>query len=200
MSRPAPDTPIFLIIAGPNGSGKSSLYRDAIIQRSERSFWIINPDELAAHIAEYEHSAQANLEAVIRIQAWLETSIRAYQTVGVETVLSTGKYRRLVQLAKQFGFQTKLLYVILESPQHCVRRVKMRVEKGGHSVPEEKIIERYSRSLAQLPWFLGAADSAAIYDNSGSEPKIIAEKHAGVVTVDPDALPVIKEAARAIQI
>ena len=37
--------------------------------------------------------------AVRRIEAWLETSIKAHQTVGVETVLSTGKYRRLVTAA-----------------------------------------------------------------------------------------------------
>jgi predicted ABC-type ATPase len=91
------------------GSGKSSLYRDAIIQQSERSFWIINPDHLAAHIAEREHSTEANLEAVRRIEIWLEASIRAYQTVGVETVLSTDKYRRLVELAKQLGFHLKLI-------------------------------------------------------------------------------------------
>jgi predicted ABC-type ATPase len=89
--------------------------------------------------------------------------------------------------------------VILDSPQHCVERVKIRVLKGGHSVPERKIVERYSRSLAQLPWFLEAADSASIYDNSSSEPRIIAEKRDGVLTVDPDALDVIKTAARNVR-
>lgn len=153
MSLPPSDAPLFWIIAGPNGSGKSSLYQNVIIQNSGRSFWIINPDKLAARIQECEHSAEANLEAVKRIEVWLEASIRAYQTVGVETVLSTSKYRRLVEIAKHLGFSFNLIYVILESPQHCVERVKMRVRKGGHPVPEDKIVERYSRSLDQLPWF-----------------------------------------------
>lgn len=199
MSPPTPDAPLFWIIAGPNGSGKSSLYQDVIIQDSGRSFWIINPDKLSARIKDCEHSAEANLEAVKRIEIWLEASIRAYQTVGVETVLSTSKYRRLVDLAKSLGFRFNLIYVILESPQHCVERVKIRVLKGGHPVPENKIIERYARSLKQLPWFLEAADSAAVYDNSGSVTRLIAEKRNGVLTVDEDALQVIKTAAHNIQ-
>jgi predicted ABC-type ATPase len=45
-----------------------------------------------------------------------------------------------------------------------------------------------------MPWFLEQADRAWIYDNSGASPKLIAEKSAGVVTLDEDALPAIVEA------
>jgi predicted ABC-type ATPase len=81
------------IIAGPNGSGKSSAYQDASIEDSLRSVWIINPDLLTARIREVEGLplSAANLQAVQRIEAWLEASIQAHQTVGVETVLSTDK-------------------------------------------------------------------------------------------------------------
>src|SRR5262245_19903820 len=96
----------------------------------------------------------ANPQAVQRIEAWLETSIAAHQTVGVETVLSTPKYRRLVEKAKTLGFEIRLIYVLLDSPQRNVERVRLRVKKGGHAVPEDKILQRYTRSLEQLPWFL----------------------------------------------
>jgi predicted ABC-type ATPase len=131
----------------------------------------------------------ANLAAVIRIEAWLEASIEAHQSVGVETVLSTPKYRRLVSLAKEKGFEVGLIYVVLDTPQRNVERVRLRVAKGGHAVPEDKIIERYGRSLEQLSWFLDAADRAWIYDNSGAEPKLIGEKEDGVVIIDPHAIP-----------
>ena len=150
------ERPIFWIIAGPNGSGKTSAYEDLKIETSARSIWIINPDLLSARIAQTERLslAKANLAAVRRIEAWLETSIGAYQTVGVETVLSTPKYRRLVKAAKAREFEFRLTYVILDSPDRNVERVKIRVRKGGHGVPETKIRERYDRSLRQLPWFL----------------------------------------------
>ena len=176
-------------------------YQDADIEASGRSIWIINPDLLAARISDVEHLslAAANLEAVKRIEAWLETSIRAHQTVGVETVLSTDKYRRLVKAAKQLGFEVWLIYVCLDSPQRNVGRVRLRVKKGGHAVPEDKIVERYAKSLGQLPWFLDRADQAWLYDNSGAKPRLIGEKRNGVITVDPDAIPAVADAVRSIR-
>ena len=133
------------------------------------------------------------MAAVQRIEAWLEASIEAHQSVGVETVLSTPKYRRLVELAKQRAFEVNLIYVLLDSPQRNVERVRLRVAKGGHSVPEDKIVDRYARSLQQLPWFLDAADRAWIYDNSGASPKLVADKASGVVSLDEGALQPIRE-------
>lgn len=178
-------------MAGPNGSGKSSAYQDADIEAFARSVWIINPDLLTARIREVEGLSlgEANLQAVKRIEAWLQASIRAHQTVGVETVLSTSKYRRLVQEAKTLGFEIRLTYVILDSPERNVERVKLRVKKGGHDVPSEKVIVRYARSLEQLPWFLEQADLASIFDNSGATPRLIGRKQDKTITLDPAALP-----------
>ncbi len=113
----------------------------------------------------------------------MEATLRVHRSVGVETVLSTAKYQRLVTLAKSLGFHFHLFYVALDSPQRNVERVSARVLKGGHDVPEQKIVERYWRSLDQLPWFLKAADSAEIYDNSGAEPRLVARKADGEVVV-----------------
>jgi predicted ABC-type ATPase len=195
------EPPVFLIVAGPNGSGKSSAYQDTDIEAFGRSVWIINPDLLAARIHDVEDFAPAgaNLEAVQRIEAWLEASIHAHQTVGVETVLSTGKYRRLVKTAKQLGFELRLIYVCLDSAQKNVERVRLRVKKGGHAVPEDKIVERYVRSLEQMPWFLEQADQAWLFDNSGAKPRLIGQKSEGLITLDPSALPAVAEAVRTIQ-
>lgn len=137
---------------------------------------------------------KANLEAVIRIEKWLQTSVEAYQTVGVETVLSTPKYRHLVIEAKKKGFEIRLLYVLLDDVEKNVARVRSRVETGGHNVPEEKIRGRYTRSLRQLPWFLNQADKALIFDNSGGKGKqrLMASKEEDVVTIYPSAFAEIR--------
>jgi predicted ABC-type ATPase len=194
--------PVFWLIAGPNGSGKSSLYgsnRVSIYGESNitdfsRSFWIINPDLLTSRIRSFERLSlqKANKAAVERIYAWLETSINAHQSVGVETVLSTGKYRRLVLAAKKRGFEIRLIYVILDSPDLNVKRVLMRVKKGGHGVPEQKVRERWHRSLRQLPWFLNQADRALLFDNS-KKLRIIGRKEGGTVVLDPSAPPAIQK-------
>jgi predicted ABC-type ATPase len=129
------DRPKFWIVAGPNGSGKSTIYTGATIKDFNRSVWIINPDLLTARIRAVESIGlqKANLEAVRRIYTWLEASIAAHQTVGVETVLSTDKYRNLVLAAKA-------RHVILKSADLNVERVRIRVAEGGHHVAKRKII------------------------------------------------------------
>jgi predicted ABC-type ATPase len=194
---PKLEPPRLWIVAGPNGSGKSTLYDSTDIEGFGRSVWIINPDVLAAHISEQERTPllQANGAALDRVKEWLRASIRAHQTVGVETVLLTPKYRGLVRTAKAFGFEVRLLYVTLSSADLNVERVRLRVAKGGHAVPENKIRGRRERSFLQLPWFLEHADFALIYDNSGASPKLVGKKQKGVLEIDPGAPEAIKAAA-----
>ena len=198
MASPKAERPVLLIVAGPNGSGKSSLYRETDIEALGRSVWIINPDELTVRIRDVEGLAlgDANLASVQRIERWLEASIEAHQTVGVETVLSTPKYRRLVTKAKAFGFRIRLLYVVLDTVERNIARVASRVRKGGHNVAEADIRKRYERSLNQMPWFLDEADDAWLFDNSGAAPKLIGTKANGVLALDEDALPNIVRAIR----
>jgi len=166
-----------LIVAGPNGSGKTTVFQSTIAEDIGRAVWIINPDLLAARIRAIEslRLRDANLEAVRRIERWLKASVDAHQTIGVETVLSTPKYRKLVRAAKQRRFEIVLVYVMLKSPHLNVARVKLRVRKGGHSVPIKKILSRHARSLRQLPWFIRNSDLALLYDNSGAAPLLSAE-------------------------
>jgi predicted ABC-type ATPase len=201
VSRKKLDRPKFWIVAGPNGSGKSSIYTDTDIEDFSGSVWIINPDLLTARIQEIEHlkPRAANIAAVTRIYSWLEASIAAHQTIGVETVLSTEKYRTLVRAAKAHGFEVRLIYILLSSAELSVERVKIRVEKGGHHVPTIKIRQRRERSLQQLPWFLKNSDLAWIFDNSGKKPAQIAQKVGNTIIVDPMALPEVKEAVRLIK-
>jgi predicted ABC-type ATPase len=194
----APETksekPVLWIIAGPNGSGKSSLYSAPDVEAFYQSIWIIDPDLLTERIRQIEKLTlhEANIQAVIRIEAWLQASINAHQTVGVETVLSTDKYRRLVLAAKQFEF--RVIYLVLESPDLNVERVRLRALKGGHDVAEVKIRERWVKSLQQLPWFLDQADWAAIYDNSGEKLLRVGLKEGGVVDIEPTAPAAIRAA------
>ncbi len=190
------ERPILWIVAGPNGSGKSSLYGNADISAFDQSVWIINPDMLTARIQSEEGLAphDANIAAVTRIETWLDASIETHQTVGVETVLSTPKYRRLVNAARAKGYEFRFIYVVLNSVELNIERVAIRVKKGGHDVPEDSIRKRWSRSLGQMPWFMSMADRAWIFNNSGEAPVLIGQKSAGVVSLDPSAPEFIQSA------
>lgn len=199
-SPKGPEQPVLVIIAGPNGSGKSSAYRNTEFELEGRTIWIVNPDLLAAEIRQKEGLPleDANLEAVRRIEHWLDASISVHKSVGVETVLSTDKYRKLVDKARGLGFSVWLIYVVLDTVERNIERVRLRVSRGGHDVPEEKIRSRRERSLQQFPWFLDRADAAWVFDNSGATPRLIAQKRNGTVTIDEDAFDFIVAAIQSI--
>lgn len=114
-----------------------SLSQSTVIEEFGRTVWIIDPDLLARRIRAFKGLGRnaANLEAVKRIESWLKISVKAHQTVGVETVLSTSKYRKLVRMAKERSFRIALIYVLLSSPALHVARVRMRVRKEAMACP-----------------------------------------------------------------
>jgi predicted ABC-type ATPase len=202
VTRPTyrkPEKPVFWIVAGPNGCGKSSLYNRTDIEGWGGSVWIINPDLLTAMIVESEQLGigEANLEAVRRIETWLESSLQTYQTIGVETVLSTGKYRRLVELARERGFRVRLLYVVLSTIELQLARIRDRVKNGGHDVPADKVRTRRQGSFEQLAWFLHHVDDCFIYDNSDGSPSLAAAWDGGALNIfaslPPDLLVTLRD-------
>jgi predicted ABC-type ATPase len=186
-----PEQPVLWIIAGPNGSGKSSFYGRTDIEGWGGSVWIINPDLLTTSLAESEGLSQteANKLALDRIWDWLHASIGVRQTIGVETVLSTGKYRRFVRLARERGFEVRLVYFVLRSAELQLQRIAQRVADGGHNVPRSKVTARRKRSFRQLLWFARNADRLYLYDNSTSEPELIASFEMDSVQVRPQRVP-----------
>ena len=161
-------------------------------RKAERPvLWIINPDLLTSSIVEEEGIAleAANLQAVQRIERWLKASIEVYQTIGVETVLSSDKYRALVEVAHDRGFEVRMIYVLLNSVELNIERVRLRVSEGGHDVPEGKIRARRARSFEQLAWFLDKVDELFVFDNSTREPDLLIIKRRGWAPLWPKKLP-----------
>jgi predicted ABC-type ATPase len=173
------ERPRFWIVAGPNGCGKSTAYGHGDVMGLDGSVWIINPDLLTVRLKDAERLdvLAANLAAVQRIEAWLDKSIEVHQTIGVETVLSSPKYRRLVEKAKAHDFEVCFVYVTVANVEMQLERIRLRVAKGGHDVPPDKVRARRERSFDQMPWFFLQADRAWIFDNSGDEPELVADRN-----------------------
>jgi predicted ABC-type ATPase len=172
------DNPVLWLIAGPNGSGKSTLYNRTDIEGWGGSVWIVNPDLLTARLQLVENMTltEANKAALDRIEDWLRSSISVHQTIGVETVLSTAKYRPLIEDAKARGFEIRMLYVFLETLELQLERIQIRVSEGGHDVDPEKVAARRIRSFDQLALFCKHLDRLMVFDNSGGTPQLAAYK------------------------
>src|SRR5258708_1292436 len=99
--------PELWLIAGPNGAGKTSITRYWFTRKIPRSLGdvrILNPDDWALEIlrkrgflnfcsAPHEELQAAFISAAQQVEALLVEETAANRTIGVETVLSSGKYR-----------------------------------------------------------------------------------------------------------
>lgn len=92
-----------------------------------------------------------------------------------ETVMSFPDKVELLRKAQEKGFRTYLYYVATENPDINISRVHYRVKMGGHSVPEDKIVTRYQRSLDLLMDAVRFTHRAYIFDNSGDKHIWLAE-------------------------
>lgn len=92
-----------------------------------------------------------------------------------ETVMSYPDKIDFMAKAKKNGYRIYLYYISTEDPIINISRVKNRVNKGGHTVPEDKIEDRYYRSLELLRKAVENTDRAYIFDNSKSDKVWLAE-------------------------
>jgi predicted ABC-type ATPase len=84
-----------------------------------------------------------------------------------ETVMSHRSKVDILKAARLQGYRTYLYFIATETPRINIDRVRLRVSSGGHDVPEDKIVERYERSLQLLPEAIYRSDRAFLFDNSG---------------------------------
>ena len=175
--------PDFWIIAGPNGAGKTTLVSRGMFSVSVPSDSLINPDDItleylrAGGIATWadaplETQKRLFIKAADEAQRRLEEKIENGDVAVVESVLSTQKYRPLVERTRELGGRFFLIYVILSSPDLSRSRVSSRAAHGGHDVPSEKLARRWRNSLSIAPWFAAQAERFWFVDNSNSEKEV----------------------------
>ncbi|WP_200977926.1 zeta toxin family protein [Echinicola sp. 20G] len=84
-----------------------------------------------------------------------------------ETVFSHPSKVAIIKQAKEAGYKVYLYFVSTEDPTINVHRVKkVRVPQDGHDVPEDKIIDRYYRSMDLLYKAAQHCYQAYFFDNS----------------------------------
>lgn len=110
-------------------------------------------------------------------------------TFSYETVLSHPSKISYIREAKVRLFKTYLYFICTKDPEINKKRIKNRVEEGGHDVWVQKIEQRYYRSLELLHSAFQLADRAFIIDNSEENNQVIVEKAHGEVFIYRDEVP-----------
>jgi predicted ABC-type ATPase len=149
-----------------NGAGKSSIA--GAMFRSEGGNYY-NPDEAARKLLAGNPrlpQSEANARAWQRGRDLLEQSIAKGLDFAFETTLGGNTITRLLAEAAARGVHLYVWYVGLSNLDLHIRRVKARVRKGGHDIPEETIRRRFEHSRRNLIALLPALTALRMYDNS----------------------------------
>lgn len=165
MPRPT-ESPRIYVLAGTNGAGKSSI-GGAMFASCGITYF--NPDQAAVQIRAADESiSQRDAEAI----AWregerlLQRAIAEHLNYAFETTLGGNTITALLDSAADTGIEVRIWYVGLDSPERHIARVQARVAKGGHDIPEERIRERYARSLLNLVRLMPKLAELRLFDNS----------------------------------
>ena len=128
MARKAPR---IYVLAGVNGAGKSSI-GGAMIRASGGEYY--NPDEAAKALIAANpglEQAKANAAAWRQGKRLLERAITERLDFAFETTLGGGTMTGILADAAAAGFEVRVFYVGLASPELHLERVSRRVGAGG---------------------------------------------------------------------
>ena len=154
------------VLAGTNGAGKSSVGGAAIREKGADYF---NPDEATRRIRATNpdmSERDANIAAWHAGKRLLEEAIARRLVFAFETTLGGDTITSLLRRALAEGVEVRMWYVGLATPERHVARVRARVARGGHDIPESKIRERYERSRVNLIRLLPQLTELRVFDNS----------------------------------
>lgn len=166
MTNKPDATRAITVLAGTNGAGKSSVAGMALRVRGGEYF---NPDEATRRILDANPGIaleEANSHAWMQGKRLLENAIANHLEFAFETTLGGNTIPSLLEKAYDAGLDVLVWYVGLEEPETHIARVKARVARGGHDIPEAKIRERYDRSRQNLISLLPKLTELWVFDNS----------------------------------
>ena len=166
--------PNLFIISGCNGAGKTTASMTVLPETLE-CHEFVNCDEIAKGLNPLNPDS-AKVTAARLMLARIKKLISLDADFAIETTLATKPYHALVKHAQEKGYNIKLLYFWLQSPELALQRVAERVKNGGHNVEEHIVRRRYSAGIRNLfKLYLPVVDYFILIDNSIMPREVISE-------------------------
>ena len=180
---------IYTIIGGVNGVGKSSLTGALKTERTDLGT-IIDVDKITVNLD--GNRILGGKKAISIINECLEKNICFTQ----ETTLSGVKTQKTILKAREKGYYIRLYYIGLDSALESEKRIKNRVEKGGHNIDSEDVNRRFLSRFDDLKRILPYCDEAIFFDNENGFVEVAEYKNGEILlkgSYKPDWIAQLKE-------
>lgn len=166
--------PNLYIIAGCNGAGKTTASY-TILPEMLDCHEFVNADEIAKGLSPFQPDKvafEAGRIMLNRIRGLINQEV----DFAFETTLATRSYIGIIREAKMKGYVIHLIFIWLETVEMAKDRVKFRVSRGGHNIPDDVVERRYYRGVANFfSLYQLISDVWIFYNNSLQRPVLIAE-------------------------
>lgn len=188
--------PNLFIIAGPNGAGKTA-YARRLLPEEMRCHEFVNADLIAAGLSPF-HPAGAEFEAGRIMVRRLQQLAAARVDFAFENTLSSYGYGSLLQDVREAGYRIRLDFLWMRTLDISRRRVRSRVVKGGHDIPDDVQQRRFGKGIRFLAeHYRPLIDWWRIYDNTGDRPQLVVqEKDGRLAVIDAARLALIEGSAK----
>ncbi len=158
-----------IIIAGPNGAGKTTFARSFLPAEANVPRFI-NADLIAAGLAPFAPETAAIRAGRLMLEE-IDLSAGRGESFAFETTLSGLSYLRRIAQWRAAGYRISLFFLSLPNVETAIERVALRVQQGGHDIPEPVIRRRFAAGLENFHRrYKLAVDDWVLYDNTGAEP------------------------------
>ena len=187
--------PNLFVIAGPNGAGKTTYARRFLPEEmGTRQF--VNADLIAAGLSPVAPDAAAFEAGRIMLRRLRELAAKK-EDFAFETTLSGRGYAPLLREMRAAGYYIRLDFLWIPNLDITRKRVKQRVAKGGHDIPDEVQQRRFHLGVRNLvTLYRPLVNWWRLFDNTYEKPHPVAEEKEGVFQVqDAGKLALIERAA-----
>jgi predicted ABC-type ATPase len=186
--------PKLYIIAGPNGAGKTTFARKFLPDYA-KCLEFVNVDLIASGLSPFDPERAALKAGRIMLEQIHSLGNRGLD-FGFETTLSGKSYLRLLnELKQKKDYNIHLFFLWISSIKLGLERIELRVQQGGHGIPEAVVRRRFSKGIFNFFHFYRlVVDKWIIFNNSGDVPEVIAFEESGKLEiVDPGLFALLSE-------
>jgi predicted ABC-type ATPase len=157
--------PILTLFAGINGAGKSTLYNFQSLGKNNLGDRVCPDEILKENNGDWRKGADIYASGKIALEK-IKSHIKDKQSFNWEFTLITAFVLDQIKAAKSAGFQVNLNFISVDNLETSIHRIKKRMLKGGHGIPDEVVEQRFKMQYMNLANAVKLVDSAVFYENA----------------------------------